>query len=342
MPGSTDRSLIHRMPKEISSLQRGDNHLFVIGINAYQQLGKLENAVRDAQAFRDVLLERYRFDPTHVTELYDGAATRRNVMKSLREMIDRLKAEDSLIIYFSGHGHYDEKLGQGYWVPVDASYQFVDDYISYSFLMDIARAMPARHILFIIDSCYSGAILVRERNTAKARLERDPSRWIIASGRNEVVKDGVKGGNSPFATELLELLRNYDDQAMTTQMLIARLVENVTYNAAQTPIGQALQGVGHKGGQFIFYPKTGELPSLKGAVRDEATEKTTAPPSPVTGPEPPEWEGLRQQEQILIRKLAYMRKQLAITADPATKFALEEQVQEIEAEIAAIRKKMGK
>jgi hypothetical protein len=342
MPESKDRSLLLRMPKENSSLKRGVNHLFVVGINAYQQLAKLENAVRDAQAFRDVLLERYRFEADHVYELYDAEAKRRNIMTSLREMIDRLKAEDSLIIYFSGHGHYDEKLEQGYWVPVDATYQFVDDYISYAFLMDIAKAIPARHLLFVIDSCYSGAILVRERNNAKARLERDPSRWIIASGRNEVVKDGVKGGNSPFATELLDLLRNYDDQAMTTQMLIARLVENVTYNATQTPIGQALFGVGHKGGQFIFYPKKGELPPLKGVSTNQGLEKTTAPPKPATGPEPPEWEGLRQQEQILIRKLAFMRKQLAITADPATKFALEEQVQEIEAEIAAIRKKMGK
>ncbi len=270
MPGSTDKSLIHRIPKEISSLQRGDNHLFVIGINAYRQLGKLENAVRDAQAFRDVLLERYRFEASHVTELYDAQANRRNIMRELRGLVGELKPEDSLIIYFSGHGHFDPVLQEGHWVPVDATYDVIDDYIPYNFLQQIARAIPARHLLMIVDSCYSGAVLVRERDAVKERFERDPSRWLIASGRNEVVPDGslIDRNHSPFAKELLDLLRNYSEEGLTTQMLIARLTENVSYNSKQTPIGQALQAVGHQGGQFVFYPRKNE-------ARDWATAQQT-------------------------------------------------------------------
>lgn len=260
MADSKDRSLLFSMPKESGSLKRGTNHLFVVGINDYERLQKLENAVRDAQTFRDVLLERYRFQKEHVYELYDAQATRRNVMRELRALVSKLKEEDSLVIYFSGHGHYDEILGEGYWVPVDANYEVIDNYIPYTFVQQVARAIPARHILMVVDSCYSGAILARERNIVKERLERDPSRWLLASGRNEVVPDGspVDKQHSPFAKELLDLLSNYSEEGLTTQMLIARLTENVSYNSKQTPIGQALQDVGHQGGQFVFYPRKNE------------------------------------------------------------------------------------
>lgn len=268
-----DRSFIYRIPKNAEALKRGENHLFLIGINDYAHLGKLENAVRDAQAFRDVLTDRYRFEKDHIYELYDADANRRNIMSGLRDMVGKLQEDDSLIIYFSGHGHFDPVFKEGYWVPVDASYEVIDDYIPYTFLQQMARAVPARHLLMIVDSCYSGAVLVRERDVIKERLERDPSRWIIASGRNEVVPDSdlIEEQHSPFAKQLLDLLQDYSEDGLTTLGLVDRLTENVSYNSKQTPIGQALQDVGHKGGQFIFYPRKNE-------ARDwaETQQKNTA------------------------------------------------------------------
>jgi uncharacterized caspase-like protein len=267
-----DRSLLSRMPKESTSLKRGANHLFVVGIDDYQEVAKLNNPVRDAEAVRDLLMERYRFQADHLYELYNQQATRRNIMNGLRGLITKLQPEDSLIIYFSGHGHYDQLLDEGYWVPVDATHQNVDNYIPYTFIQQVVRKIPARHILLLVDSCYSGAVLVRgERDLVKERLERDPSRWIIASGRNEVVVDQsqLNERHSPFADALLELLGNYSQEGLTTLRLIDRLTENVSYNAKQTPIGQALQGVGHKGGQFVFYPRKNE-------ARDWAEAKSLA------------------------------------------------------------------
>lgn len=274
MPDNIDRSLLYRIPKKSGSLERGDNHLFVVGINAYKQLGKLGNAVRDAQAFRDLLLDRYRFEKEHIYELYDEQATRQNIMGGLRDLIEKIKPKDSLIIYFSGHGHYDPVFKEGYWVPVGANYDVVDDYIPYNFLQQVARAVPARHLLMIVDSCYSGAVLVRERDIVKERLERDPSRWIIASGRNEVVPDSdlMEEKHSPFAKQLLDLLRDYSQDGLTTLGLVDRLTENVSYNSKQTPIGQALHGVGHKGGQFIFYPRKNEARDWSETQQKNTTE----------------------------------------------------------------------
>ncbi|GAB4420464.1 MAG: hypothetical protein OHK0039_34060 [Bacteroidia bacterium] len=169
-----------------------------------------------------------------------------------------MRPDDNLLIYFSGHGHYDPVIEEAYWVPVDAEYDAIDDYISYSFLTKIIKAIPARHCVLIVDSCYSGAVLVRDRDRQTERFERDPSRWLLASGRNEVVPDGVAGGHSPFADKLLDILDRYAHEGLRMGTLVDKLTTAVSYNSTQTPIGRQLYGVGDQGGEFIFHPRKNE------------------------------------------------------------------------------------
>ena len=185
----------------------GKNYLLAIGIDQYEHLGKLSNVIRDAQMVSDLLEERYGFGGVQV--LLDKKATRRGIRRVLREQIKRVGEKDNLVIYFSGHGHYDELIKEAYWVPVDARFGDDTDYISYDFIRRSVAAMRAHHIFLIVDSCYSGAVLVRKRKEPLERFEKDPSRWILASGRNEVVPDGISGKNSPFATQLLDVLTRY-------------------------------------------------------------------------------------------------------------------------------------
>ena len=53
-----------------------------------------------------------------------------------------------------------------------------------------------------------------------------------------------------------------------------------------------------------------------------------------------ERQGLEQQLQLLIGKSNAIRKQLAIETDPSRTFAYQQQIQTIEAEIAAIKEKL--
>lgn len=65
------------------AFQRGKNHLLLIGIDEYQYVGRLNNAVRDAQAFEQVLLNKYQFDPKHVRRLFNQDATRPGIAAAL-------------------------------------------------------------------------------------------------------------------------------------------------------------------------------------------------------------------------------------------------------------------
>ena len=75
---------------------RGNQWLFVIGINTYLEWSRLNTAVNDAKTVRDVLLERYHFDKHHLIELYDEAATRSNILAKLRYLANRVGLHDSL------------------------------------------------------------------------------------------------------------------------------------------------------------------------------------------------------------------------------------------------------
>ena len=265
MAKNSPKSLDFGQQSDQSTAQPGRNHLLLIGIDRYQHVGQLNNAVRDAQAFGRLLQDKYQFDADHITALYDQQATGEAIARAFRQLIGRVKPGDNLVVYFSGHGHYDTVLEEGYWVPVEARFQAEREYVSYDYLKKVIKAIKSQHTVFIVDSCYSGAVFVRGKDLKAERFERDPSRWMIASGRNEVVPDGVAGGNSPFAEHLLDLLDRYSLEGLRLGTLVERLTTSVTYNSRQTPIGRPMYEVGDKGGEFVFRPKRNQQADLEAA-----------------------------------------------------------------------------
>ncbi|MCB0397890.1 MAG: caspase family protein, partial [Flavobacteriales bacterium] len=106
-------------------------YALVIGIDNYKGHWKnLNNAVRDAQGVEKLLKERYGFQ--HMRTLFDEEATRENIINAMMWLVENVKEEDNVLIYYSGHGEYNKALDKGYWVPVDAQTASVSAYISNS------------------------------------------------------------------------------------------------------------------------------------------------------------------------------------------------------------------
>ncbi len=94
--------------------------------------------------------------------------TFQNILDDFRELAEKVDEHDNLVIYFSGHGHYDEITKTGYWIPVDAQTgnghaQFIDTGIIVARL----RNIPSLHTLLIIDSCFSGTLITQTIRTAR-------------------------------------------------------------------------------------------------------------------------------------------------------------------------------
>ncbi|MEM8496696.1 MAG: caspase family protein [Pseudomonadota bacterium] len=240
----------------------GQHYLLAIGIDAYEDCTPLHNAVRDAADITAVLQAEYDFQPDNVCLLTDDDATEERIFLEFRRLVQCVQPEDSVLIFFSGHGHFDDDFQQGYWIPVDAKEGNIGDYIPNSEISNTIRAIRSLHTFMIADACFSGSLFGQSRSvgTAKSgssyqqRVGQIPSRWGLASGRNEVVADGEPGKNSPFSESLIYFLRNQTDTVFCVSELVQYVKTVTANNAEQTPVGSPLRHVGDKGGEFVFRP----------------------------------------------------------------------------------------
>jgi len=251
-----------KVPKE---LRIGNYHALVIGNNRYANLPNLESAVPDAQAVDELLRTRYGFRTRVLLN-----ATRAQILSALNEYRGILGSEDSLLIYYAGHGELDAQNLRGYWLPVDAQRDENTEWISDQQVTSQIETMSARHVLVVADSCYSGAmtrssgVLLRSAGSTDeeikrlTRLAKVPSRTVLTSGGLQPVLDAGGGGHSIFARAFLEVLRS-NEKVLEGTSLYNLLFDEVRRSAArykveQSPRYSALADAGHRNGEFLFIP----------------------------------------------------------------------------------------
>jgi tetratricopeptide (TPR) repeat protein len=230
------------------------NYLFIIGINNYLYWPKLNNAVKDAQDLRDLLTSRYEFSMKNTYELYNEKATYDNIRNELIKIKNDMTPLDNLLIYYAGHGDYDEKMESGSWVPVNARDTVKTDFIQTVIIKDFLEKIKAKHIILIADACFSGSLFVSKKVEYTERDDQTPSRWALSSGNIEVVADGATGSNSPFAQTLIKVLSD-SRKSIAISELIGAVKTGVKNITEQTPIGRPLKMEANKGGDFVFYLK---------------------------------------------------------------------------------------
>ncbi len=237
-------------PDEVWSGDYGRYHALVIGNNRYQQLPQLRTATADAAAMAEVLGTYYDFE----VELIQNA-TRADIVSALSRYRRNLTPSDNLLIYYAGHGWLDPDTRRGYWLPVDAHQQDSTNWVSSSTIADHLKANPARHILIIADTCYSGVLTrgiapVLRGSGFYERLARMRSRTALTSGGLEPVEDGL-GQHSVFAKAVLKALKE-NPTVLDGHSLFLHVRRPVILGAEQTPDYGDIRLTGHEGGDFLF------------------------------------------------------------------------------------------
>jgi Caspase domain len=241
----------------------GRYHALVIGNNTYSHVSNLKTAVADARAIESTLRQHFGFE----TKLLLNA-TRQDVFQAISYYRQNAGAADNLLVYYAGHGHFDRDAEKAYWLPVDARREDAANWISADDITSNLRAVPAKHILIVSDSCYSGTIYRGLEIAATERSERNrflqkmlsaKSRTLMASGGNEPVSDGGGDGHSVFGRVFLNGLVQMEKSTFTASELFREFVqERVAGNANQTPEYNPLRNSGHEGGDFVFIRTTGQ------------------------------------------------------------------------------------
>jgi hypothetical protein len=254
-----------KLPRGVSL---GRYYAVVIGNNSYRDPAypTLTSAANDANAVAALLRERYGYDATLV--LNGG---RLEILTALNEMREKLKPEDNLLVYYAGHGEIDAR-GQGYWVPSDGAANAEKTWISNAAISDILNTIPARHVLVVADSCYSGTMTRASVPTFDAG-SMSPGQWdgwvkamadgrsrtALTSGGVQPVPDTGSGRHSYFARAFLNVLQD-NNRLLEGQRLFREVSTALALGAIDAPVPQVpqyspIRFAGHESGEFFFLPK---------------------------------------------------------------------------------------
>ena len=239
----------------IPEIARGKYYALLIGINDYQsdEITDLDNPIRDAENLYNALITNYTFEKDNAVLLKNP--TRGEIIMTLDKFKNKLTDRDNLLIFYAGHGYWDEKGKVGYWFPSDAMKSNSVNWYSNSSLRDDVGSIQTKHTILIADACFSGAIFksrsaFTETPRGIEKLYELPSRKAITSGILQEVPD-----ESMFIKYLVERLNENKEKFLPSEILFSSFKQAVMNNSPNVPQYGVIQNVGDEGGDFIFIHK---------------------------------------------------------------------------------------
>jgi uncharacterized caspase-like protein len=181
----------------------------LIGTDVYTdtRIPQLDNAVADVDAVARVLEGKLGYQTVVVRNGTKAAIVR--AFNQLAAVVDR---NDSVAIYYAGHGDVVEKTGLGYWQPSDAQASRAETWLSNTDIGKLLGQLGAQQVVLVSDSCFSGSLVSDERirgssgtPDVSALLSRRAA-VVMSSGGNEPVFDSGKNGHSTFAWSFMQAL----------------------------------------------------------------------------------------------------------------------------------------
>jgi hypothetical protein len=259
-------------------------HALVVAVDEYHSLSKLDNAVRGANAFAEALQTSYGFE---VDKLLNDNATRENILRWFYGLRGKCDPDDGVLFYYAGHGlterNPDGEAEAGYLALAYSEREIYDTALSMDEVIRRVNVLPSKHVLVLIDACFSGLILrpahvrrgAEEESESKKKLietlMKQPFRYAITAGGEEAVDDNLSpdGLYSLFTYCLLQGLQGavWEKDKEIGDFVRAKVLANyLDSQITGNPLTRHQPRYGHlgqlTGGDFVFYIKdSGRLDS---------------------------------------------------------------------------------
>lgn len=220
-PGSADA---RQQARPSASLKTGDLYAIIVGVSKYRdsKIPRLELSDKDARAFGDFLKSQNEiFKETNVTYLLNEKATKLEVEKQLYYSLPKAGKEDTIILFFSGHGAFDPiRPTEFLFLPYDTE----PDYIGTTGVkmsgLEFLKGVNAERVLIIADACYAGGFSQMKAKSVQPSVEmflhevrNSSGRAIITSGTEKQLSwEAPNAKNSVFTHNLLEGLKGKADK----------------------------------------------------------------------------------------------------------------------------------
>lgn len=241
---------------------KGKYYALIIGINKYSdpQFQELDFCIRDAELFYNTITSRYLFEKENVKFLQNASMA--DMVEALDFFSKKVLPEDNFLIFYAGHGVWDDASEIGFWLPSDARKNSKLAWFRNSTLRDYLREIHSKHTLLISDACFAGSIFKSRAAFTDAPLAINklydlPSRKAMTSGTLTEVPD-----QSAFIKYLVDRLSKNDERYLSSEQLFSSFRIAVINNSSVVPQFGEIREVGDEGGDFIFILRD-ELVNLK-------------------------------------------------------------------------------
>lgn len=249
-----------------------------IGINKYKNpsIQKLDYAESDAKRFKEILEKQYGFDSVDL--ILGAEATKNNILKSIGAILDKkiVNKDSGVVIYFAGHGNTipnpKEPTGEvGFIIPYDAEINLsesnIGDYQNYAISMSTLKTsyldiIPARHTLFILDSCFAGLATYRDiklvpkpllYKVVPEKATKQIVQFMLAGGKNQKAIEDSNIGAGVFTHTFISQLENSKNSPVSMKEL-APLIKDEVRKKTDSQM-EPVYSDDDKPGDFYFIPK---------------------------------------------------------------------------------------
>ena len=206
----------------------------IIGIDRYAVgIPQLRSAVNDARRLSTILGGEHGYS---VIALLDADASQERITHLLTSELPAIVGpDDRVLFYFAGHGvaRDGDEGPTGYLLPADAKRGDESTYLDMPRVHAALLALTCRHMLVVLDSCFSGAfrwsgtraVVEKKGVVHKEKFDRfvkDPAWQVITSAAQDQkaldqlssgvlgTRDG-EGAHSPFALALFDAIAGEGD-----------------------------------------------------------------------------------------------------------------------------------
>lgn len=235
-------------------LEEGSKYYgMLIGVSDYNDplLPDLDDhPTQDVEKLYQILKDYYSFDAENIKLMLNP--NRADILKTFDRLSKIITEKDNLLIFFAGHGYYNEETELGYWLPADAEADYTANWIYNDVLVANLKRIRSKHTLLISDACFSGSIFRTRTLPINAPMAYKKkydlcSRKAITSGVLKTVPN-----KSVFFKYLSSRLESNQEPYMSASELFRSLEIAVGNNSPNSPQYGVIQNVGDEGGDFIF------------------------------------------------------------------------------------------
>ena len=230
-------------------------HAILIGENTYEDkaFNPLPGTLNDVRKIYHLLTTKYTFETGNVDTMMNSSKA--SILRRINAVAKNMAENDNLLIFYAGHGwlkKYNDGTGrqEGFLVPSDASKGEEVSFIDNQDIGVILKRSNAKHILFIADACFAGALfrdLPDDTPVSVAEAYKDKSRKLLSSGNEQAVSD-----ESDFVEYLRLALQENRTKYITAMELVNSFRKDYSNKTNMQLQYVPIQNVDDHGGEFVF------------------------------------------------------------------------------------------